>query len=95
MLYGDIGRFIGLGTQLLMYATPIVYPMPGSGFIKDFNAFNPLYYLISIPRDWFTSIEVASAVPVWVGLIVALIILFFGWVLYRITMPIIIERVGA
>ena len=95
MLYSDIGRFIGLGTQLLMYATPIVYPMPVSGFIKDFNVFNPLYYLISIPRDWFTSIEVASAVPVFVGLIVALIILFFGWVLYRITMPIIIERVGA
>jgi lipopolysaccharide transport system permease protein len=95
MLYGDIGRMIALGTQLLMYATPIVYPMPASGFIRDFNTFNPLYYLISIPRDWFTGIPVVSVVPLWVGLIVALIILFFGWVLYRITMPIIIERVGA
>lgn len=95
MLYEDISRFIGLGTQLLMYATPIVYPMPASGFIKDFNTFNPLYYLISIPRDWFTGMVVGNSAPVWVGLGTALAILFFGWVLYRITMPIIIERVGA
>jgi lipopolysaccharide transport system permease protein len=95
MLYGDIGRIITMGTQLLMYATPIVYPMPASGFIKDFNTFNPVYYLISIPRDWLTSIDVVSTSPIWVGLVLAFTILFFGWVLYRITMPIIIERVGA
>jgi lipopolysaccharide transport system permease protein len=95
MLYGDIGRIIGLGTQLLMYATPIVYPLPETGFIRTLNTYNPLYYLIAIPRDWFTGIEVASSMPVWVGFAVALVILFLGWVLYRITMPIIIERVGA
>jgi lipopolysaccharide transport system permease protein len=95
MLYGDIGRFISLGTQLLMYATPIVYPMPESGFIKTFNQFNPLYYLISIPRDWFTGMAVTNSSPLWISLIVSIIILFLGWILYRITMPIIIERVGA
>jgi len=95
MLYGDIGRFIGLGTQLLMYATPIVYPMPDSGFIRELNRYNPLYYMISIPRDWFTGMEVTSSLPIWIGLFVSLAIFFLGWILYRITMPIIIERVGA
>lgn len=95
MLYGDIGRFIALGTQLLMYATPIVYPMPDSGFIRELNRYNPLYYMISIPRDWFTGIEVASSLPIWISLLVSMLILFLGWILYRITMPIIIERVGA
>ncbi len=95
MLYGDIGRIITVGTQLLMYATPIVYPMPDSGIIKTFNQYNPLYYLISIPRNWFTGLEVASTVPIWIALFGSLIILVIGWILYRITMPIIIERVGA
>jgi len=95
MLYGDIARIIALGTQLLMYATPIVYPMPDSGIIKIFNQYNPLYYMISIPRNWFTGLEVSTSIPIWIGLVVSLMILFIGWILYRITMPIIIERVGA
>jgi lipopolysaccharide transport system permease protein len=95
MLYGDIGRIIALGTQLLMYATPIVYPLPETGFIRTLNTYNPLYYLIAIPRDWFTGLEVSSSAPVWIALAAALVMLFLGWVLFRITMPIIIERVGA
>jgi len=80
---------------LLMYATPIVYPMPDSGIIKTFNQYNPLYYMISIPRDWFSGLEVSNTLPIWISLLVSLIVLFLGWILYRITMPIIIERVGA
>ncbi|NIK91380.1 ABC transporter permease [Mangrovimonas sp. CR14] len=95
MLYGDFKRMLAIVTQVLMYATPIVYPMPESGISRLFNTYNPIYYMTAIPRSWFTNEEVPTIWPFWVILGVSIIVMFFGWVLYRITMPIIVERVGA
>jgi len=95
MLYTDFGRMIALGGQVLMYLTPVVYPMPASGVLYYINKFNPITYIITVPRAWFTGQDAGSLLPFLSVCGFSLIILFLGWVLYRITMPIIIERVGA
>ncbi|MCF1190824.1 ABC transporter permease [Mangrovimonas sp. AS39] len=95
MLYGDFKRLLSIATQVLMYATPIVYPMPESGIGRLFNAYNPIYYMTEIPRSWFTNQNTPDLWPFCLIAGVSLLVLFFGWVLYRITMPIIVERVGA
>lgn len=95
MLYGDFKRMISIGTQVLMYITPIVYPMPASGISRSFNTYNPIYYMINIPRSWFTGVETGILWPLLVLVLVAFTVLVLGWILYRITMPIIVERVGA
>lgn len=95
MLYTDFGRMIAVGGQLLLYLTPVVYPMPQSGVLHYINKFNPVTYVVEVPRAWFTGQEVLHLTPFFTVLAISLMILFLGWVLYRITMPIIIERVGA
>ena len=95
MLYGDFKRLLTIVTQVLLYITPIVYPMPESGIGKVFNTYNPINYMISIPRNWFTNQSVDIYWPILVIALIALVVLYIGWILYRITMPIIIERIGA
>lgn len=95
MLYGDFKRMLSITTQLLMYLTPIVYPMPAEGVVRTFNLYNPIYYITSIPRDWFTNQEVVTLWPMFLLIIISLLVLLVGWILFRITMPIIIERVGS
>lgn len=95
MLYGDFKRMLSIATQVLMYVTPIVYPMPETGIARTFNLYNPIYYMTNIPRSWFTGVDSGMVWPLGVLALVALLVLMMGWVVYRITMPIIVERVGA
>jgi lipopolysaccharide transport system permease protein len=95
MLYGDFKRMLTIGTQILMYITPIVYPMPETGIGRVFNTYNPIYYMIDIPRSWFTNQSVETLWPLIVLALLSLLVLYLGWLLFRITMPIIVERVGA
>lgn len=95
MLYTDFGRMIAIGGQVLLYLTPVVYPMPSGGILKIINRLNPITYVIEVPRAWFTGQEVLYPGSFMAVMAVSLLVLFLGWVLYRITMPIIIERVGA
>ncbi len=95
MLYTDFGRMIALSGQVLLYLTPVVYPMPASGILHVINQFNPITYVVNTPRAWFTAQDPGSLLPFLAVCGFSLLILFLGWVLYRITMPIIIERVGA
>lgn len=95
MLYGDFKRILTIGTQVLMYATPIVYPMPEIGIARTFNIYNPIYYMTNIPRQWFGGETVDVLWPFLAIVATSVLVLLAGWVLYRITMPIIVERVGA
>lgn len=95
MLYGDFKRILSIGTQVLMYATPIVYPMPETGIARTFNIYNPIYYMTDIPRQWFAGDTATTLWPLLAITGISVLALLLGWVLYRITMPIIVERVGA
>lgn len=95
MLFQDFGRMINLGSQVLMYMTPVVYPIPESGFLRTINMYNPITPFIDIPRNWFNGLAVEGLGVFLVVLALAVLLMVFGWMLYRITMPIIVERVGA
>ncbi|SEH05460.1 ABC transporter permease [Candidatus Venteria ishoeyi] len=95
MLYTDFSRLIAVSGQVLLYLTPVVYPIPASGILYYINRFNPITYIVSVPRNWFTGQEQVFLIPFLIVCAISLAILFLGWILYRITMPIIIERVGA
>ena len=81
--------------MLLMFVTPVGFEAPDSGIIAYLNQFNPVTPLLECARDWVLSgwysnfvglIQVASA---------TFVALIFGWVLYRISFPVAIERMGS
>ena len=47
----DAGNGISIMVTFLLFATPVLYAKPPSGIVATVSAYNPLYYLISVPRD--------------------------------------------
>jgi lipopolysaccharide transport system permease protein len=95
VLYGDIGRGIPLITQFLMYLSPVVFPMANTGWTATLMRLNPLTPLILNARAWFTG-QPAQLHGEWtlaVGSSVLLLLLV--WLVYRLAMPILIERMSA
>ena len=88
ILYTDIGKSLPMLMQFLMYLTPVVFPMPTSGWVVTVFKINPLTPLVLTARDWLTGFS-----PDYLGyycIVNALIItlLLLVWVVYRIAMPI-------
>lgn len=95
MLYSDIGRIVGMAMQFLMYITPVVFPMPKSGWGALIFQWNPLTPLILTARDWLTGFS-----PEYLGAFLlinalSLCLLLVVWGIYRLAMPILIERMSA
>jgi lipopolysaccharide transport system permease protein len=94
LLYTDIGKGIGLLGQFMMYATPVVYPIASEGFLGWVNKVNPVTYLLEVGRSTLVggAFEHLSMALIITG--AAFILLLIGWVIFHITVPRIIERMG-
>jgi lipopolysaccharide transport system permease protein len=95
MLYHDVGRALGYATQALFFLTPVIYPVPKSSFAAALIGINPVTPLLASTRDWLILGE-TNLLPgfLWVSGATVLL-LFAGWVLYRIAMPHLISRMSA
>ena len=95
MLYNDIGRIISLGMTFVMYISPVVFPMPTSGWVKILFTFNPVTPLMMTARQCLTGYG-GNYLWGFGGVTISmLIVLFFSWIVYRVTMPVIIEKMSA
>jgi lipopolysaccharide transport system permease protein len=95
MLYTDIGRALPLLMQFLMYVTPVVFPMPKEGMASVLFSFNPLSPIILTTRDWLTGLS-PGYLGYFLGVnIAAVALLLVVWVVFRLAMPILIERMSA
>jgi lipopolysaccharide transport system permease protein len=95
LLYTDIGKAIPLLMQFLMYLTPVVFAMPKQGLPATVFQLNPLTPLILTARDWITGMT-----PEYLGYFMAInaiafVLLFMFWIVFRLAMPILIERMGS
>jgi len=95
MLYNDIGKIISMGLGFLMYATPVVYAIPKTGLLKTLMEINPLTPLFLTTRNLLFGQDLDYLIY-YFGLFAVCIPLFFlGLVFYRISIPIIVERMSA
>jgi len=95
MLYTDIGKAVPLIMQFLMYLTPVVFPMPSSGWAAIVFKLNPMTPLIMTTRDWLTGFTPQDLSYFLLINALVIAVLFVVWVIYRAAMPILIERMGA
>lgn len=94
MLYGDIGRAMPLLMQFLMYATPVVFPMPKAGWAATLFNLNPATPLILTARDWLTGQPTQYLGYFLAVNLIAAAFFLVVWGIYRLAMPILIERMG-
>jgi lipopolysaccharide transport system permease protein len=95
LLYTDVGKAVPLLMQFLMYLTPVVFAMPKQGLPATVFQLNPLTPLILTARDWITGMT-----PDYLGYFmavnaIAFVLLFMFWIVFRLAMPILIERMGS
>ncbi|MBV5328559.1 MAG: ABC transporter permease [Chlorobium sp.] len=95
LLYSDVGRAIPLLMQFLMYVTPVVFPMPKEGWAATLFQLNPLSPLILTTRSWLTGAPTDCLQYFLLVNAVALSLLLIFWVIYRLAMPILIERMSS
>jgi lipopolysaccharide transport system permease protein len=82
--YRDLSYFIGFGISLLMYITPVIYPISAiPDMYKPLVAYNPIAPIIETFRFGFTG----SGYFTWNGLIYSsvftIIVLFIGTILFN------------
>jgi lipopolysaccharide transport system permease protein len=94
ILYNDIPQMIPVLSVFLMLLTPVVYPPPQSGMAASVAHFNPLTPLVVATRDWIATGQSSHVFGFCVVSGTALLLLFIGWVLYRIAVPHIVARIG-
>jgi len=94
MLYGDISRALPIVTQLAMYTSPVIFALPQHGLMHKVFMLNFMTPVVLTARAWATGF--ASPMPFYfLGVaLVFLVLLFFAWVIFRVTMPVIIERMA-
>jgi lipopolysaccharide transport system permease protein len=95
LLITDIGAGLTLALQLGFFLTPVVYPAPTALPYSLLAALNPAGILITASREWFVHGVAPTAAPIAAVAALTLGGMAFGWLVYRISMPIIIERMSA
>lgn len=95
MLYNDIGKIVSLGLSFLMYATPVVYAIPKTGFLKTLMEINPLTPLLLTTRNLLFGEQIDYLMYYSSIFAVCIPLFFLGLVFYRISIPVIVERMSA
>lgn len=94
LIYTDISKLLITGIPLLMYLTPVVYAVPRSGVFKFLFNLNPLTYIINDTRNTLIGAAPQSLMFTVVLTAVSLIVLLIGLVIFRKSMPIVIEKIA-
>lgn len=89
----DIGNALSVSMTFLMFLTPVLYSKPKVGALAPLTKFNPLYYLISTPRE----LILKGTTEEWKGYLISVVVSFLvflgGLVIFHLTETRITERI--
>ena len=95
LIYNDISKIVSTVMSLLMYLTPVVYVIPKSGLMKQIMEINPCTSIIITARDVAFGTTPEYSTYFLVIFLISSCLFFVGLVFYRISIPIIVERLSA
>ena len=94
MLYRDVNKVIGMGFSFLMYVTPVVYSIPESGFLRTIMQLNPFTPVILTGRSIITGTAPEYLFYYLSLMAICVPVFLIALILYRISIPILVERLG-
>lgn len=95
LLYMDISRAIPVFFQFAMYLSPVVFVISSDKWISKIISWNPLTPLLDNSRRWITGNSPDHVLYFAIITSLSLLLFFIGLIVYRLTMPIIIERMSS
>jgi lipopolysaccharide transport system permease protein len=78
-----------------MFFTPVLYPAPPGGVLGKIFDYNPISPFLVVSREMLFSGELTHIYKALGVLAVSIVFILFVWILYRLAMPILIERMEA
>ena len=94
-LYNDISKSLTLIIGLWLFLTPVVFPIPQGGGLAKIVQLNPVTPLLVTTRELATTGVVSNPSAFWVASIFAIVGLLLAWVVYRLAMPFVVERMSS
>lgn len=94
ILYTDVQQTLPIITTFLMFLTPVLYAPPTAGLAAIVARWNPLTPLVVATRDWLTTGSTLHGAAFILVTFASVVLLFAGWVIYRLALPHIIARIG-
>lgn len=95
VLYQDIAKGISMLTAFWLFITPVVYPIPTQGIFSTLVKLNPVTPLLVTIRELATTGILTQTTGFWIVSIIAIFGLLITWILFRLAMPYVIERISA
>ncbi len=95
MLYNDIQKGIVIVLQFAIYLTPVIYPEPKSGLAAQLMQFNPVAPLLTTTRNLLIGAPTPNLDTFFWVSGASVVLFLLGLLVYRLAMPIIIERIGS
>lgn len=94
-LYSDISKGLTLAIGFWVFLTPVVYPVPSGGGLAALVQLNPVTPLLVATRELATTGVVSNPYGFWVASLIAMVGLLLAWLIYRLAMPFVIERMSS
>ncbi len=94
VLYQDFEKGIPLLLPFLMLFSGVVVPIPPQGLGRTIALANPILPLLETCRDSLTGQSLIHLMSMAVISVVILMLLFVGWIIFRLAMPHLIARLG-
>jgi lipopolysaccharide transport system permease protein len=89
----DIGNILGLLLTFLMFLTPVLYAKPRIGILASASKYNPLYYLVSAPRDLVLTGSSSELSGFLVMAVISIIIFIVCLIIFHLTETRVAERI--
>ena len=94
-LYQDVSKAVTLLAGFWLFITPVVYPVPTGGLFGIVVRLNPVTPLLVTTRELATTGTISDPTSFWIASGISLIGLFFAWVIYRVSIPYVVERISS
>ncbi|MDZ8055557.1 MAG: ABC transporter permease [Aulosira sp. ZfuCHP01] len=94
-LYQDVTKGLTLITGFWLFLTPVVYPVPSDGAFGSIVKLNPVTPLLVTTRELATTGVISDPQGFWIASLIAILGLLVAWVIYRLAMPFVIERISS
>lgn len=95
LLYSDISNGLTIVTTVWFFLTPVVYPLPAHFPFSLLAILNPVSSILTGARDITTAGVLHNQIAFFAVSFLTLIFLIIALIIYRLAMPIVVERISA
>ena len=89
----DVGNLLSILIMFLMFCTPVLYSTPTVGKFAELTMYNPLFYLVSVPRELILTGSTSLGVNYLASSVLSFVVFLTCLVAFHVTETRIAERI--